>query len=78
MEGWVMAELLEKATSLAVKPGQEPVPKARQRIVRRRAAQLRPARARPEPDSANRLAGLEAPEWRLDPPRRAFAAPAQQ
>src|SRR5882724_3740575 len=75
----VMAEPLAKATSaLAVKPWQEPVPRARQLIVRRSAAKLRPAQAKLEPDSAKRLAGLEAPAWRLDPPLLAFAAPVRQ
>jgi hypothetical protein len=78
-EGWVMAESPAKATSaLAVKPGQEPVPRARQLVVRRPAAQLRPVQAKPEPDSAKRLAGLEAPAWRLDQLGLAFAAPARQ
>jgi hypothetical protein len=70
-----MAESQAKATSaLAVKPGQEPGPMARQLGVRRRAAQLRPAKAKPEPDSAKRLAGLEVPAWRLDRLGLAFAA----
>ena len=63
-EEWVMAESPAKATSaLAVKPWQKPVPRARQLIVRRPAAQLRPAQAKPEPDSAMRLLGPEAAAW---------------
>jgi hypothetical protein len=78
-EGWVMAESPAKATSaLAVKPRQEPVPRARQLVVSRPAAQLRQVQAKPEPDSAKRLAGLEAPAWRLDQLGLAFAAPARQ
>ena len=74
-----MAESPAKATSvLAVKPGQEPVPRARQLVVRRLAAQLRPAQAKPEPDSAKRLAGPEAPAWRLDRLGLAFAAQVRQ
>jgi hypothetical protein len=74
-----MAESPAKATSaLAVKPGQEPVPRARQLVVRRPAAQLRPAQATPEPDSAKRLVGLEAPARRLDRLALAFAAPIRQ
>jgi len=74
-----MAESPAKATSaLAVKPGREPVPRARQLVVRRPAAQLRPAQAKPEPDSAKRLAGLEAPARRLDRLGLAFAAPVRQ
>ncbi len=74
-----MAEPLAKATpALAVKAGQEPVPRARQPAARRPAAELRPAQAKPEPDSAKRLAGFEAPAWRLDRLGLAFAAPARQ
>ena len=69
-EGWVMAESQAKATSaLAVKPGQEPGPRARQLV-----AQLRPAKAKVEPHPAKRLAGLEAPARRLDRLGLAFAA----
>ena len=78
-EGWLMAESPGKATSaLAVKPGQEPVPRARQLVVRRRAAQLRPAQAKPEPDSAKRLLGPEAAAWRWDRLAQAFVAPVRQ
>jgi hypothetical protein len=67
-----MAELQAKATpALAVKPGQEPVPRARQLVGRRLAAQLRPAQAK-------QRAGLEAPARRLDRLGLAFAAPARQ
>ena len=77
-EGWVMAESQAKATSaLAVKPGQEPVPRARQLVVRR-AAQLRLVKAKVEPDPAKRLAGLEVPAWRLDRLGLAFAALVRQ
>jgi hypothetical protein len=54
MERRVMAELLEKATSLAVNPGQEPVPRAMQRVARRPVAENRPEQAKPDRDSPER------------------------
>jgi hypothetical protein len=63
-DGSVIAEPPGKATpALAMKPRQEPVPRAMQLVVRRLAAQLLPEQAKPDPDSAKRLAGLEAPAW---------------
>ena len=56
--------------SFAVKARQEPVPGAMQPV-----AEHRPEQAKPEPDSAKRLLGLEAAAWRWDRLALAFAAP---
>jgi hypothetical protein len=61
--------------SFAVKARQEPVPKAMQPVARRPVAEHWPAQAKPEPDSAKRLLGLEAAAWRWDRLAQAFAAP---
>ncbi len=65
--------------SFAVKARQEPVPKAMQQPVARcPVAEHRPEQAKPEPDSAKRLLGLEAAAWRWDRPTPAFAAPVRR
>jgi hypothetical protein len=62
--------------SFAVKAArQEPVPKAMQAVARRPVAEHRPEQAKPEPDSAKRLLGLEVAAWRWDRLAQAFAAP---
>ena len=74
MEFW-LAQVTEIPVAIAVKARQEPVPKAMQPVARRPVAEHRPEQAKPEPDSAKRLLGLEVAAWRWDRLAQAFAAP---
>jgi hypothetical protein len=77
MEFWLaqVTEIPVAIASLAVKAKQEPVAAAMQPVARRPVAEHRPEQAKPEPDSAKRLLGLEAAASRSDPLAQAFAAP---
>jgi hypothetical protein len=77
MEFWLgpVTEIAVVIASLAVKARGEPVLGAMQPVARRPVAEHRPEQAKPEPDSAKRLLGLEAAAWRWDRPTPAFAAP---
>jgi hypothetical protein len=77
MESWLaqVTEIPVAIASLAVKARQEPVPAVMQPVARRPVAEHRPEQAKPEPDSAKRLLGLEAAAWRWDRLAQAFAAP---
>jgi hypothetical protein len=80
MEFWLaqVTEIPVAIASLAVKAKQEPVAAAMQPVARRPVAEHRPEQAKPEPDSAKRLLGLEAAAWRWDRLAQAFVAPVRQ
>jgi hypothetical protein len=77
MEFWLAqeTEMPVAIASLAAKARQEPAPKAMPPVARRLGVENQPGQAKPEPDSAKRLLGLEAAASRWDPLARAFAAP---
>ena len=77
MEFWLaqVTEMPVAIASLAGKARQGPAPKTMQPVARRPVAEHRPEQAKPEPDSAKRLLGLEAAALRWDPLAQAFVAP---
>jgi hypothetical protein len=77
MEFWLaqVTEMPVAIASLAVKARQEPAPATMRQIAQCVAAKNRPEQAKPEPDSAKRLLGLEAAAWRSDRLAPVFAAP---
>jgi len=80
MEFWLaqVTEIPVAIASLAVKARQKPVRRRCSRVARRPVAERRPEQAKPEPDSAKRLLGLEAAAWRWDRLAQAFVAPVRQ